>query len=245
MKHTIFHTILIGILIFGASMVKAQETIEFPSKDGLLISADLYRAKESDKFIILYHQAGWSRGEYQEIAPWLVKIGYNCLAVDLRSGKEVNGIANHTNLRAVQRKLPTKYIHSFPDIEASVVYLRSNYNPLKIIIWGSSYSSSLVLKYAGDYPDKIDGVLSFSSGEYFGTDNFISKSAAKIVIPVFITSAKNEEKSWRKIFEAIKSNKKEYFLPKTLGNHGSRALWAQFEDHEFYRKKVSQFLKQF
>ena len=70
-----------------------KDTIRFPSEDGLMVTADLYIEKnEKDApFIILYHQAGWSRGEYAQIAPRLNALGFNCLAVDLRSGGKVNG----------------------------------------------------------------------------------------------------------------------------------------------------------
>ena len=44
--------------------------------------------------LVLFHQAGWSRGEYREIAPKLNELGYICLAIDQRSGKGVNGVAN-------------------------------------------------------------------------------------------------------------------------------------------------------
>ena len=78
----------------------AQETIEYSAKDGLEITADLYEAPESDTFILLFHQAGWSRGEYKETAPKLNTLGYSCLAVDQRSGDEVNAVKNKTHIRA-------------------------------------------------------------------------------------------------------------------------------------------------
>jgi len=60
-----------------AATANGQESefkqIEIDSLDGLKITADLYM-KSSDKaqpFIVLCHQAGWSRGEYREIAPKL------------------------------------------------------------------------------------------------------------------------------------------------------------------------------
>lgn len=224
-------------------VVFSQETIQFPSKDGLLITADLYKNANSKKYILLFHQAGWSRGEYKEIAPWLVKMGFNCLAIDQRSGNQVNGVINYTHKRAKERGLPGKYIDAYPDIEATIAYIIKNQKPEKLLIWGSSYSSSLVLKYAGVNPKKIDGVLAFSPGEYFGSSDFIAKSARNIQVPVFITSAKNEEKNWRPIFNSIPGNKKQYFLPETKGNHGARALWDEFPDSKAYRDVVQQFLK--
>ncbi|MDY8135702.1 alpha/beta hydrolase [Aquimarina sp. 2201CG5-10] len=222
-----------------------QKTIDYTSKDGLSITADVYEATKNNnnQFIILFHQAGWSRGEYQEIAPKLNSLGYQCMAVDQRSGGAVNRVENKTNVQAKKNGKKTEFIDAFQDIEASVAYVKETYNPEKIILWGSSYSSSLVLKYAGDYPDQIQGVLSFSPGEYFGKKGFITKSAANIQVPVFITSAKNEKGNWSGIYDAISSNKKQSFLPETKGNHGSRALWNKFSDNDAYWKAVKAFLK--
>ena len=36
----------------------------FPSKDSLLISADIYEVDEKKPLVLLCHQAGYSRGEY-------------------------------------------------------------------------------------------------------------------------------------------------------------------------------------
>ena len=79
------------------------KTINFPSKDGLSITADLYLIKEAKDIILLCHQAGFSRGEYVETAKRLNKLGYSCLAIDQRSGKVVNGIVNQTAKLAIEK----------------------------------------------------------------------------------------------------------------------------------------------
>ncbi|MFD2564964.1 alpha/beta hydrolase [Aquimarina rubra] len=235
-------SILTTVIVFLTISLYGQKTIDFPSKDGLTITADVYEAKESSQFIILFHQAGWSRGEYLEIAPKLTVLGYHCLAVDQRSGGAVNEVKNKTKALAKKEGKQTEFVDAFQDIEAAVDYVKKTYKPEKIIIWGSSYSSALVLKYAGDHPDDINAVVSFSPGEYFGKKNFITASAANIKVPVFITSAKNEKKSWSGIYDAIPSDKKQFFLPETKGNHGSRVLWETFSDHKSYWKAVKGFL---
>ncbi|MEP0264080.1 alpha/beta fold hydrolase [Dokdonia sp.] len=235
-------TILTCIISLTCLFTFAQNTIDYPSKDGLRITADLYEVSKSDTFIILFHQAGWSRGEYKETAPKLNALGYTCLAVDQRSGGGVNDITNQTNKQAKKAGKSTGFIDAFQDIEATIDYVKKTYKPKKIIIWGSSYSSSLVLKYAGDNPDSIDAVLSFSPGEYFGKDNFIKNSASKIKVPTFITSAQGEKKSWSAINDAIATKTKTTYLPKTSGNHGSRALWNKFSDSEGYWTAVKSFL---
>jgi alpha-beta hydrolase superfamily lysophospholipase len=173
-------------------------------------------------------------------------MGFNCMAVDLRSGGSSNGIDNETLKRANEAGLPTKYVNAYQDIEAAIAYAKEKLAKGKLIIWGSSYSSALVLNYAGEHQD-IDGVLSFSPGEYFtsqGKSNtYITDAAAKIQIPVFITSAKGEKKSWSGIYDAIPSEQKTYFLPETDGRHGSRALWGKFDDSDAYWVAVKTFLE--
>lgn len=226
----------------------AQQTIEFAAKDALKITADVYKTHEKAPFIILFHQAGWSRGEYKEIAPKLNEMGFNCMAVDQRSGGEVNGVKNETKARAEKAGKKTAYLDAIPDMKAAIAYVRKTYQPEKLIIWGSSYSSALALKLAGDQQEQIDAVLAFAPGEYFKRfgqpKDYITQSAKNISIPAFITSAKSEKNNWWKIYEAIPSTTKSYYLPETAGNHGSRALWMEFIDNQGYWKAVTTFLNQ-
>lgn len=232
---------------FGA-LAQGYKTISFKSDDGVVVTADLYMMYDKTKpFIVLFHQANWSRGEYLEIAPELNKLGYNCMAVDLRSGGSVNNVNNQTMQSATSAMKETKYVNSIPDIAAAIEYADEYYADGKLIIWGSSYSSSLVLHYAGSNPGNVDAVMSFSPGEYFRSQgkpaDFVTSSAKNITIPVFITSAKSEENSWRGIYEAIPSESKEFYLPDTPGNHGSRALWSKFGDSLRYWDAVEAFLE--
>ncbi len=240
---------LIFIFIF-ISFLKAEEqpqTITFYAEDSLKITADLYMQHEDKTvpFIILFHQAGWSRGEYIETAPKLNALGFNCMAVDQRSGKEVNDIVNQTAKRAEEQDLATNYLDAYPDMVAAIEFARDNYSDDKLIIWGSSYSAALVLHIAGQRKD-IDAVMAFSPGEYFKKagkpEEWIQNSAKNIRVPVFITSAKGEKSYWEEIYRAIPSKDKIAFLPETEGNHGSRALWSKFDDSETYWEAVKDFL---
>jgi len=232
-------------------MSKAFEQVEFESADGLKITADLYMAHEdkATPFIVLCHQARWSRGEYREIAPKLNKMSFNCLAIDQRSGGGVNDVSNETMSRAKAAGKGVEYTDAEQDMVAAVKWVKKNHASGKVVLWGSSYSSALALKIAGDNPDMIDGVMAFAPGEYFAglgkPKDYVTSSAKKIKVPSFITSAKNEKKSWNGIHEAIPGDKKVSFLPETKGNHGSRALWEKFDDHKDYWKVVKAFLKQF
>jgi alpha-beta hydrolase superfamily lysophospholipase len=237
--------ILAGLLF---STTKEKEQISFPSNDGISLTADLYMMHDkSAPFIVLFHQARWSRGEYLEIAPKLNMLGYNCMAVDLRSGGEVNNVKNLSYLAAEKAMKPTQFVDAYQDIDAAMKYAGKYFAEGKLIIWGSSYSSALSLRYAGDNPDTIDGVLSFSPGEYFRnqgkTKTYIAEGAANISKPTFITSAKGEKNGWWNIYEQIPGDQKKYFLPQSAGNHGSKALWSKFGDSIQYWEAVEEFLK--
>jgi len=236
----------IPLLIFSNN----SDKITFPSQDKINITAKEYIVNSGENpFIILFHQAGWSHGEYQEIAPKLNKLGYNCLAIDQRSGREVNGIKNQTYKMAKENDKSTTYIDAYVDMQATLDFVINKYKPKYLIIWGSSYSAALSLKLAADNSKKVDGVLSFSPGEYFSkfgkSKAFITESVKELYCPVFITSAKNEKEIWESIYEAIPSKDKTYFLPNTKGNHGSRALWEKFEDSKDYWKSVKSFLQKY
>lgn len=224
------------------------EPTTFASEDGLEITAELYVAHENKTttFIVLCHQAGWSRGEYREIAPKLNKLGFNCVAIDQRSGGNVNGVKNETAKNAVAGKLGTNFTDAEQDMVAALKWTKENHADGKVVLWGSSYSSALALRIAGENPELVDAVLSFAPGEYFvrykKPKDWIASSAKKIKVPVFITSAKDELKQWEGIYAAIPGNSKEKFLPETKGNHGSRALWEKFKDSPAYWKAVEGFL---
>ena len=228
------------------------ETIEFASLDGLKITADLYRAHPDPKtpFLLLCHQAGWSRGEYREIAPQLVLLGFDCLAVDQRSGGAVGGVENASFARAVQAEKPTGFTDAEQDLIATLRWARRHHaNGRTLVAWGSSYSASLVLRVAAAHPSLIDTWLAFAPGEYFEREgkpkDWIAQAALGVEQPGFLTSAHHERGNWEEIWDnlpGVPNKSRWYFLPETQGNHGSRALWAQFEDSGAYWLAVEPFL---
>ena len=226
-----------------------QDSITFPSEDGLVITADIYAPHSNSEtpVIVLFHQAGSSRGEYSEIAPRLNTLGYNCLAVDQRSGDESRGIENETAKRARNKGLDTHYNHALPDMVAALKYARAHLTKGKVISWGSSYSAALVLKLAGEQPELADATVAFSPGEYFPVSGkiWIQDSAKKIQTPVFITSAKHETDEWSAMFAAIPASDKTGFIPQGDGKHGSRALWKKYPDSVAYWSALTEFLRAF
>lgn len=225
------------------------ESIDFPTAGGFQARADSYDPEApSPTLIILFHQAGWSRGEYREIAPKLAALGYRVMAVDQRSGQGVNGVVNETAKRARKRGHPQDYLDAYPDLEAALSHARSQLQAKRIIVWGSSYSASLVLRLAAEYPEQIAAVVAFSPGEYFKKSKgpaYVETFAKRVKQPLFVTSSKNERAQVKAIFDASPSEKKILFTPASGGQHGSRALWEKWSDHDVYWTAIKGFLKEY
>lgn len=217
--------LLLNLFILAiAPMGLAQQKNSFPSSDGVPITADVYGQDKSLPYIILFHQANFSRGEYLETAPKLQKLGYNCLAVDLRSGKEVNYIQNETAAAAKAKNLPSDYLDAEKDILAAIAYVKTISNK-RIILFGSSYSASLVLKIANQNPS-INAVIAFSPGEYFESLK-IKTTIEKFDKPLFIASTVSEKTYIKDMVSDVNKAYITWFTPiKSKGVHGSRALWA-------------------
>jgi len=217
-----FLSVLFFLLI--AQMSHAQQTVTFETSDGLTVTADLYLKDKSFPFIILFHQADFSRGEYIETAPKLLKLGYNCLAVDLRSGKEVNFVQNMTAANAHELNLPVGYLDAEKDMLASIAYVKK-ISGLKMVLFGSSYSASLSLKIAKNNP-LIKAVVAFSPGEYFQPQLTLKTVVAKLDMPIFIGSTIQEQPFIKDMLSGVSDNMISWYIPsKAPGMHGSRALW--------------------
>lgn len=212
--------ILVLILFIGLQSF-AQRKLLIPSKDGLTITGDLYFVSDTLPYMLLCHQAGSSRGEYQESAQRLTKLGFNCLAIDQRSGNEINGVKNETAQQAKSKKKATDYLAAEQDIITALDYLYS-VSKKQVVLVGSSYSASLVLKVAANNP-KVKGVMAFSPGEYFGDKLKVKEIVKNISVPVFATSSKEESAKVAELMADVK--RKQVFVPGTKGDHGSKALW--------------------
>lgn len=218
--------------------------ISFQTADSLTVTADLYMTSNTKlPLIVLHHQARYSRGAYRKIAPRLNQLGFNCLAIDQRSGKATRGVGNKTAKAALKANKSTEYADAIPDIEAGLEYAKGVIGASKIIYWGSSYSASLMFYMANKYPKDIQAILAFSPGEYMEVEGKkIAEYAKGVTCPVFITSAKNEADKWKEIYDALPNEAKYSFLPKSKGMHGSKALWKDSQGNEEYWAAVEKFL---
>lgn len=225
--------------------VAEMRTTTLKSADSLEIKTDVYDIGDSKApVILLFHQAGYSRGEYREIAPKLNALGFSCISIDQRSGKGVKGVDNETFAMAKNQKRGTYYTDAMPDLEAALKYVQSEFKNQKLIIWGSSYSAALSFVLGSRNYKNVIAILAFAPGEYFEFEGRkISEYAAEVQVPVFITSALIEHENWKDIFDSLPNPNKQYYLPDSAGHHGSKALWAENQGHEQYWNAVKMFLK--
>lgn len=206
----------------------AQEKVYFLASDNLKITADLYLKDYKFPFIILCHQAGSSRGEYNEIANRLLKLDYNCLALDLRAGESINYVKNETAERAKSENISNSFLDAKKDIVASIQYLHK-FNKKPIVLFGSSYSASLCLVIAKNNPN-IKAVIAFSPGEYFRPELVVKDSIAGLNIPVFASATILEYEYVVQLLSGIAENMKTIYKPLNgKGVHGAKALWRSSE----------------
>src|SRR6516162_4757401 len=140
------------------------DAISFVASDRVQVFADYYSAGSKAKpLILLFHQAGSNRGEYATIAPMLVMLGFNALAIDQRSGGNAWMRTNET-VRHLGKS--TDYGEALLDLEAALGWAKSSGETGSILVWGSSYSAALVFLLAAEHRADIKALLAFSPGEY-------------------------------------------------------------------------------
>lgn len=217
--------------------------VEFKSEDGLLVTGNLYEIGKDKPIILLCHQARYNKFEYADIAPKLNALGYNCLAIDQRSGGTFADKPNETFERATKKGITDiTYLDAEQDIIAAVNYLSNMYNK-KVTVWGSSYSSGLAL-YVSANNDNVNASVSFSPGDYFDKKEVsLVKTIASLNKPFFITSSKAEAPGEALLLKGVTLTKsKIHFIPENNGFHGSKALWTNQEGAEEYWAAIKSFL---
>jgi dienelactone hydrolase len=201
----------------------SAEPLTLTAADKVKVHAEYYGDADKGKpVVLLFHQASSNAGEYTTIAPKLNALGFNALALDQRSGGSGWGRDNHT---AKGFRGSAGFEQALPDLEAALDWARADGRG-KIIVWGSSYSASLVFLLAAKHPG-IAGVLAFSPGEYLGGRGAVRNAAAKVTVPIFVSSASDQGEiaEAKAIIDAAPAKIKIQYRPKS-GTHGSSSLRA-------------------
>ena len=231
MKRTAMAMIMLvsGLMITSlARPAHAQEPVRLKTADGVTIYANYYPAKASSQpMILLFHQAHSNRYEYSSIAPHLEALGFSCFATDQRFGGTMFGEDNETDAHMSKAAAQSRNVAGYEaDLEAALAWAHAKDPQRKVILWGSSYSASLIFVLAAKHPAEVAGVLAFSPGEYFEDHpTLIEDAAKKVRVPVFITSENSADAvaNATKIFDAVASTHKVHYSAK-YAVHGSSTL---------------------
>jgi len=217
-------------------------TIHFLSADGMKMTADYHEINPDAPIIVLCHQAGYSRGEYIDIAAQLNSFGFNCFAIDQRAGGSCNGLVNETAKYAKERGRPTEYLDAEQDMRAAIAHVTAKYYKNDIILWGSSYSAALALKIGIDHP-KVSSIIAYSPGEYLaGID--LQSALSQLDKPIYVTSAKKEADAVSALISNVSEANVVQFIPEGNGVHGSKVLWRDTQDNGEYWASIYMYLKE-
>lgn len=202
------------------------EAVTLTATDGSKVFGDVWRAAGArPPVIVAFHQAESSAAEYAPIAPRLVQAGFTVLAIDQRSGDGNFGGTNRTV--AARGGVTTGYDAALPDLDAALRWARREARGAPVVIWGSSYSASLVFLLAAAHPPgEVAGVVAFSPAEYLHRKGAVAKAAAKVAVPVYIDQASDAEEiaSSAAILRALKSADKQQLVSASPSTHGSSTL---------------------
>lgn len=118
---------------------------------------------------------------------------------------------------------PATYEQAKPDLVAALEWGGQQHLP--VVLWGSSYSAALVFEVAAEHAAEVSAVVAFSPGEYFGDDQPIAHAAARVRVPIYVTSAPSDEEvqAARAILAASPAKVKTQYVPQ-FGVHGSSTL---------------------
>ncbi|MFB3046804.1 MAG: alpha/beta hydrolase [Acidiferrobacterales bacterium] len=212
--------------------------VAFSAADGERVFATHARAKTpTKKIVLLFHQAGSNRHEYDPITPELSAAGFDTLAVDQRSGERK---WDHPNKTVDAMGYSASYSQAYPDLQGALTWaIDQKYTT--IISVGSSYSASLNFVLASENPRRLTAAASFSPGEYFPDKDRIKNAASKVKIPYYVTAGTqaNEEGRLNEVLSLVKSaNVKRYTADS--GVHGASTLRADANPNG-YRKNLAHF----
>ena len=194
----------------------------FDATDKHQVYADFLPSKKpnSDRIVLLFHQARSNASEYETIAPKIAKLGFDCLAVDQRAGGDMWGRVNRT----VNKSGAGGYPEAYNDLVGALRYAKAK-KYTTIVAWGSSYSAALIFRLAAENPE-VSAVVAFSPGEYMDEHGIVSQWAKKVTVPVLFACTPDEWEDGRsELFDQIASKKKTS-VALAGGVHGSSTLIA-------------------
>jgi pimeloyl-ACP methyl ester carboxylesterase len=231
----------LSILLSSFQVIRV-ETITFYSADSLLITADEYMVSEDLPYIVLFHEQGASRGEFQTTARRLCKMDYNCLAVDLRNGGSSGFVSNETAKRCREQHYATGAQDITHDMRSAITYAFHK-SDKGVILFGSGANGSLSLKLAKE-SNLVTAVVALSPGEYFLPNLSIQDTIANLQKPVFVTSSLTEYPYMEQLVSGMDEQYVTLFKPELgEGGRGTASLTPENEHNSEYWLALLLFFK--
>jgi len=204
----------------------AQEEITFPTlnEDGATMYADRYaHAGETSRgTVLLFHDLNSGAQEYADIAPRLAAMGFEAVAVELRTGSDAAG-GNRTYQSTAASVMTTD--DGLPDARGALAWARQMLPDDPILLWGSGVSADMVIVIAAEDPEGIAGVLAFSPPSMLVYSDE-AEAASKLTVPLFVsyaTTPTDELATVAKITNAAPSELLTLYKPEA-GVHGVATL---------------------
>ncbi len=258
-KSLLLFVLLFAVSLTSTGVLAAQAKDANPKDQGItgnfsVVAADGIKLRVAEylphsdprtPLILLFHDGAMNRSEYRYIAPRLNQLGFNCMAPDLRAGKNKLGHKNKTASYARRTKTDRSILAARLDMEALLPYARSSYPEASIVLMGCASSAAHCLRLAGEMASLVDGVVAFSPAEFFAglgkSETWIQEGMGDVHCPVLILSSGPEEPEWRGIYGALPEGRKAAFsYPE--GAHGVRALASKSPGSELYWQALTEFL---
>ncbi len=235
---------IVFLLLSLCGIVNAQEEITIQSADSLELTADHYFLSDTLPYIVLLHEQGSSRGEFESLAERFQKMDYNCVAVDIRNGGSANFISNET----VRRSRHGNYIMGRDEVEndirASVNYAFTT-SGKEVVLLGSGATGSLCLKISTEMAE-VKGVIALSPGEFYAPFLSIQDTISNIKKPVFVGSTQAEFPYIEQMLSGVEEEYKTTFIPDGgEGMRGTSALKPENPTNGEYWLAILLFFKEF
>lgn len=218
------------LLVTTSAAAQPAEIVHLALSDSLAITGDLFRtdAPADAPAILLFHQGGGdARGEYAPIIPRLLDQGFHVLSTDVRGGGDRFGDGH----RAAPTQPGFDYCIAYPEVEAALSLARANGLTGPLILWGSSYTATLVVQVAARRTADVRAVLAFSpagGAPLAGCQaDVYAPWLARAGVPLFITRSSEELSNppTRERFDRLIEHGARSFVAEGSG-HGSSLLVA-------------------
>ncbi len=233
------------VVVWSGSNLYAQpdrSTVTFYSADSLLITADEYILSDTLAYLVLIHEQGSSRGEFNEITDRFLKMNFNCLAVDIRNGGNSNFIPNETAKRAREEGFSKNREAVEADIKSAISYAHQK-SGHKTVLLGAGVNGALVLKTAKEQ-DAVRAAISLSPGEFFLPMLSLQDTISGIQKPLLVTSSRMEFPYVEQLMSNVAEPYKTIFAPENSeGDRGTAALLSDNPSSSEYWLAILLFFK--